>query len=82
MVLWMSLDLVGFVTTDVLDGVWARSYGLVSTLGYWLDHSADFLFYGSLFVTMWLGTREAASKRRHRRTVAIPPRPPPPLPPA
>ncbi len=81
MVLWMTLAGAAFLVTDLMDGYWARTHGLESTLGFWLDHSADVLFYGSLFVTMWLGTREAGARRRHKRTVALPPAPtksPPP----
>jgi phosphatidylglycerophosphate synthase len=89
MVLWMLLDLVWFVGTDFLDGNWARENHLDSELGFWLDHSADFLFFGAMALTVLKGSREPAARRpdatRARGKTPTPPSaepPPPPPPPA
>lgn len=83
MVAWMTLALAYFVFTDHFDGQWAREYGLVSELGYWLDHGGDFLFYGVVVLTLIKGPREGATwGRRSRRARPAPgPTPPSPTPP-
>ncbi len=63
MVLWMTLDFAYFLVTDHLDGQWARRYGLVSELGFWLDHLGDFVFYGCVVLTLFLGSREPAARK-------------------
>jgi len=70
MLLWMCLDFFYFLVTDHLDGAWAREYGLTSELGYWLDHSADFLFYGAVVLTILKGSREPPARRATRSEVA------------
>jgi len=64
MTLWMCLDFLYFLVTDHLDGAWAREYGLVSELGYWLDHLGDFVFYGSMVLTILKGSREPEARRK------------------
>ena len=67
MVAWMTLDFAYFLLTDHYDGQWAREYGLVSELGFWLDHSGDLLFYGALVLSIIAGSREPAAKKLARR---------------
>ena len=64
MVLWMVLDGAWFIGTDWFDGIWAKSRGLTSELGFWLDHGADFFFYGAVVLTLIKGSREPVQKRR------------------
>jgi hypothetical protein len=64
MVLWMALVVVWFVGTDFLDGNWARDRGLTSDLGFWLDHLADFAFFGVIVISLIKGSREPALARR------------------
>src|SRR5262245_7237315 len=66
MVLWMSLLAAWFLVTDHLDGIWAVRYGLVSNLGYWLDHLGDFAFYGAVVWTTIRGSREPGLRRSER----------------
>jgi phosphatidylglycerophosphate synthase len=68
MVLWMSLVAAWFLVTDHLDGQWALRYGLVSELGYWLDHVGDFVFYGAVVLTTIRGSRERSLRRRRSAT--------------
>jgi phosphatidylglycerophosphate synthase len=70
MVLWMSLVFAYFVLSDHFDGAWARTHGLTSELGYWLDHAADFVFYGIVVLTIVKGTREPGPGRRRGRRPA------------
>ena len=95
MVAWMTLDFAYFLITDHYDGQWAREYGLVSELGFWLDHSGDLLFYGAVVLSIIVGSREPAAKKpsgqRAREAAAgaasgasaeaMPPPPPPSAPP-
>ena len=80
MVAWMSLDFAYFFVTDHLDGQWAREYGLVSDLGYWLDHGGDFLFYGAVVLSIIAGSREPAARKpvAKRRDPEVNERPPTP----
>jgi phosphatidylglycerophosphate synthase len=78
MALWMTLAVAWFLVTDHLDGIWARENGLVSELGYWLDHVGDFVFYGSVVLTLVFGTREAAAGHRRKRSATPPPKAPSP----
>src|SRR5436190_24322660 len=66
MVLWMVLDGAWFIASDWYDGIWAKSRGLTSELGFWLDHGADFLFYGAVVLTLIKGSREPEQKRKRR----------------
>ncbi len=68
MAVWMALAFVYFFFTDHFDGQIARNQGLESELGYWLDHAADFLFYGVIVFTIVKGSREPALLRRRRRS--------------
>ena len=72
MVVWMALAVAWYVYSDMNDGNWARENGLVTDGGYWLDHSSDVLFWGSVFFTTYRGSREAAAKRRAKRVVTPP----------
>lgn len=80
MVLWMTLAFAYFLVTDHFDGQWARAYGLVSELGYWLDHAGDFAFYGIVAVTIMKGPREPAVRRPRKSRPTMPAPPPPPGP--
>jgi phosphatidylglycerophosphate synthase len=42
----------------------AGTYTLESRVGFWLDHSADFVFYGVVVLSLIKGTREPAARRR------------------
>jgi len=76
----MSLAFAWFLLTDHYDGSWARRYGLVSELGFWLDHLGDVAFYGAVVLSLVKGTREPPLARRRRGAgpAAAPPPPPPP----
>jgi phosphatidylglycerophosphate synthase len=67
MVAYMAAAAAWFIGTDWYDGMWARNRGLVSELGYWLDHGADFLFYGALVLAIIRGSREPEMRRRPKR---------------
>jgi phosphatidylglycerophosphate synthase len=67
MVLWMLLVAAWFLLTDHFDGHWARRYGLVSEVGYWIDHVGDFIFYGAVVLTLVMGSREPPLTRRRGR---------------
>lgn len=77
----MSLAFAWFVLSDHFDGYWARTHGLVSELGFWLDHLGDVAFYGAVVLSIVKGTREPQQVHRRRTGPgAAPPRPPPPPP--
>lgn len=78
MVAWMSLAFAWFLLSDHFDGYWARTYGLVSELGFWLDHLGDVAFYGAVVLSIVKGTREPERVRRRRAGPAAAPPPPPP----
>ena len=92
MVLWMTLCGAWFIASDWYDGIWAKGSGLTSELGFWLDHGADFLFYGAVVLTLIKGSREPERKPRRKRIVPapvprssapdVPPPPPGSLPPS
>lgn len=74
MVAWMSLAFAYFLVTDHYDGQIARTQGLESELGFWLDHTADLLFYGVVVLSILKGSREPGPVRRRR---GVPPPAPP-----
>ncbi|MHB8586864.1 MAG: CDP-alcohol phosphatidyltransferase family protein [Thermoplasmatota archaeon] len=54
---WVVLALVLLaVGTDILDGLLARRWGTVSSLGANLDSAVDFVFYASLVAWVWIWT--------------------------
>src|SRR5262245_48763363 len=42
----------------------AQTYTLESRLGFWLDHGADFFFYGAVVLSLIKGSREPGLRRR------------------
>jgi phosphatidylglycerophosphate synthase len=67
MVLWMTLAVLAFVATDFTDGNLARSHGLDTRFGFWLDHGADFVGAIVMAATIVLGPAGESRARRPRR---------------
>jgi phosphatidylglycerophosphate synthase len=84
--LWMVLIAAWFLLTDHFDGHWARDGGLESTLGKWLDHGSDVVFYSCVVFSLVFGSGDAPPLVRRGRataahkgeTITPPPGPSPP----
>jgi hypothetical protein len=69
----MFLIAAWFLLTDHFDGHWARDNGLESTLGKWLDHGSDVVFYSCVVFSLIFGSGDAPpAVNRGRRAGAWP----------